>query len=219
MSLSSQENYWNLVSEDKNFTLPLRYPLFCHLLNQNARILDIGCGYGRTLNELSLHGFTELHGIDFAGNMIARGKRMYPHLQLSEMKSPSIPFPDTSFELVILFAVLTCIAANEEQEYLLREIDRVLAPGGIIVVSDFLLNTNERNLKRYKTYENKYPNYGTFELPKGGICRHHSTEWTKKSLSVFETVHFNESTFTTMNGNLSNGYHFVGRKKQDIKKH
>lgn len=209
----SQQDYWNAVSEEKEFTLPLHYSTFQNLLRPNAKVLDIGCGYGRTLNELSRYGHTELYGIDFAAGMIARGKRLYPHLQLTEMKSPAIPFPDASFDLVVLFAVLTCIASNDEQENLLNEINRVLAPDGIVVVSDFLLNTDERNLTRYKKFENKYPNFGTFELPKGGVCRHHSIEWVQESLSLFEAVRLEKTAFTTMNGNPSNGYHFVGRKK------
>jgi len=213
MSREMQQEYWNVVSQEKEFTLPLHYTRFEHLLESHAKILDVGCGYGRSLKELSNYGHPHLYGIDFSTNMIDRGKQLYPNLNLHVMDSPSIPYPDKTFDAVILFAVLTCITSNEEQDYLLQEINRILVPGGIIVVSDFLLNTDQRNVERYKKYKNSYPHYGTFELPKGGVCRHHNIEWVKDSLSLFETVRFEKESFTTMNGNPSNGYYFIGRKK------
>jgi len=52
----------------------------------------------------------------------------------------------------ILFAVLTCILSDVEQMSSLKDIKRVLKPNGILYVNDFMLNTNERNRKRYEQY-------------------------------------------------------------------
>ena len=78
--LTEQEKYWDSVSEEKEFPLPLQMEPFEKHVSRDMAILDIGCGYGRTLNELHDAGFENLFGIDFSQGMIDRGQRLHPHL-------------------------------------------------------------------------------------------------------------------------------------------
>lgn len=117
-----------------------------------------------------------------------------------------------SVDAVTLCAVLTCIADNEGQIKLLEEVRRVLKPGGYLYVNDFLLNEDERNRERYAKFQEKYGNYGVFELPEGAVVRHHLMEWVRDSLAAFESVVLEETEYVTMNGNRSKGYYFLGRK-------
>lgn len=209
-----QQDYWDNVSEKKEFTTPFQADDFSKYVKQESYILDVGCGYGRTLNELYHSGYQNLIGIDFSSGMIERGKEQFPYLDLRVKKeADKIALPDASVDAVILFAVLTCIRTNEEQEQLLSEIKRVLKPNGILYVNDFLLNTDERNLSRYAKYKEIYGVYGVFELPEGAICRHHDESWIKQLLNDFSELEYNHLTFTTMNGNKSNGFYFIGEKK------
>ena len=50
-----------------------------------------------------------------------------------------------------------------------------------------------------------------FELPEGVVCRHHNEAWVKLLLKDFLEQEYKPSTFTTMNGNKSNGFYFIGR--------
>lgn len=212
-----QQDYWDNVSEKKEFTTPFQADGFSKYVKQDSYILDVGCGYGRTLNELYHSGYQNLIGIDFSSGMIERGKEQFPYLDLRVKKeADKIALPDASVDAAILFAVLTCIRTNEEQEQLLSEIKRVLKPNGILYVNDFLLNTDERNLSRYAKYKEIYGVYGVFELPEGAICRHHDESWIKQLLNDFSELEYNHLTFTTMNGNKSNGFYFIGEIK-DIK--
>lgn len=206
-----QKGYWNRVAESKQFTTPFQREEFARYVRKSDRILDVGCGYGRTLQELYASGYTNLLGIDFSASMIARGKQMYPLLDLKTMESKRIDLPDNSSDAIILFAVLTCIVSNEEQLSLLREIRRVLRPNGILYINDFLLNEDERNFTRYEKYAEKYSTYGVFELPEGAVLRHHDLAWVKKSTKDFEPLKLEQVTYTTMNGNRSNGYFYFGR--------
>lgn len=212
MSRTEQINYWDAVADEKQFTLPLPMPRITRLLTHSASILDVGCGYGRTLNELAIEGYHHLAGVDFSNKMIVRGNKLYPNLNLKILETPTLPFPDESFDAVVLFAVLTCIESNKEQVSLLSEIHRVLKPTGIVVISDFLLNKDSRNLERYKKYEQEYEQYGTFKLPNGGVCRHHTLDWVRESTSAFQEISLETIQYTTMNGNPSNGYSYIGRK-------
>lgn len=204
-------DYWNQAADTKVFTTPFHSDVFSTFVAKDAYILDVGCGYGRTLRELQDLGYTSLHGIDFSEKMIARGLEENRFLDLKVMKSADIDMQDHSVDAVILFAVLTCIPKNRDQEYLVKEIQRVLKPGGIIYVNDFLLNEDERNVARYKTYAENYGVYGIFELPEGAVCRHHDAKWIKELFRAFDVKIMEHITFTTMNGHQSNGFYLLGR--------
>ena len=202
--------YWNSVSEQKEFTTPFQAEEFSKYVQRQHSILDVGCGYGRTLDELYHNGYRNLIGIDFSSGMIERGKQQFPFLDLRVKNDAKIDLPDASVDAVILFAVLTCIRTNEEQEQLLSEIKRVLKPQGILYVNDFLLNTDARNLSRYEKFKEIYGIYGVFELPEGAVCRHHDEAWIQQLLKDFSQLEYKHLTFTTMNGHKSNGFYFIG---------
>ncbi|MCD8223599.1 MAG: class I SAM-dependent methyltransferase [Clostridiales bacterium] len=209
-----QKLYWDSVSGQKEFTTPFHASGFSKYVKPEGKILDVGCGYGRTLAELHHNGYRNLVGIDFSEGMIARGNDQFPYLDLRIKETDNIDLPDSSVDAVILFAVLTCICTNTEQIRLLQEIKRVLRPGGILYVNDFLLNTDERNVTRYKKYQDIYGIYGVFELPEGAVCRHHEEKWIKELLDDFDELEYQYLTFTTMNGHQSNGFYFIGRLKK-----
>ena len=115
----SQKEYWNSVSEKKQSTTPFQADELCKYIDKNSKILDVGCGYGRTLEELYQMGYHNLTGVDFSEGMINRGKHQFPYLDLRVMTSPDLDIPDNSVDAVILFAVLTCIPNNQEQKKLI----------------------------------------------------------------------------------------------------
>lgn len=208
----TQKEYWDSVSEKKEFTTPFQAEEFSKYVHKDSLIVDIGCGYGRTLNELSGFEFKNLIEFDFSDEMIERGKRQFPGLDLRVKKNELVDMPDESVDAVILFAVLTCIYKDEEQKKLISEIRRILKSGGVLYVNDFLLNTDDRNLDRYRKFENEFGVFGVFELLEGAIVRHHSEESIKELLGDFAEKEYSNLTFTTMNGHTSNGFFFIGAK-------
>jgi len=87
----SQQSYWNKVSGTKEFTTLLEVEKLKKHLNPDARIIDYGCGYGRTLDTLWQHGFKNTIGYDFSEGMIRRGRQTFPHLNLNVSKNNAIP--------------------------------------------------------------------------------------------------------------------------------
>ena len=206
-----QKEYWNKVAYNKNFTTPLFINEFSKYISKNDYILDYGCGYGRTLNELHKNAYENLFGIDFSFKMIERGKKLYPYLNLECCNGITIPYIANSFDAVLLFAVLTCIVNNNSQIALIKEIKRVLKPDGIISVNDFLLNFDNRNCNRYNTYEKEFNIFGVFKTEDGAVVRHHRENWIKYIFSDFNEIQFSRKKYKTMNGNFSNAFFYLGR--------
>lgn len=208
-----QTGYWDRVAEEKSFTHPLDPALFSPLVPKIAKILDYGCGYGRLGAVLLRAGFNNVTGVDVSAAMIARGKRENPGLDLRVAGPPPLPFPAASFDLALLFAVLTTVATDSGQLALMAEIERVLAPGGLILVSDYPLQTDEKNLARYAENEAEFGRYGIFRLPGGGVMRHHDEKWLSGLFSGFTKISREDFLVRTMNGSAARAFRFFGKKR------
>jgi SAM-dependent methyltransferase len=204
-----QSVYWDR-SAAKTFTHPLSED-FIAALKSDDRILDYGCGYGRSLQQLGLLGFGNTVGVDFSREMVARGRRERPDLDLRHIERPAIDEPDGSFDAALILAVLTCIIRDDEQSAVLREIRRLLRPGGILFISDMPLQDSARNRRRYDEGAVHGP-YGTFETGDGGIVRHHTESHIQGWLSGFETISRKPIELTTMHGNPASAIQLVARR-------
>ena len=213
MKKLSQKEYWDRVAAEKNFTLRTDQYLLETAIDTEAFIVDYGCGYGRTLEELYRKGYANTLGLDFSGNMIARGKISYPYLNLKIIQSTHTNLPASSVDMVLLFALLTCVTKDEQQQEIMEEVKRILKPGGVIYVMDFLLNNDDRNKKRYDAYAEKYGKYGVFDLPEGATLRHHNENYIYRLMENYSITHFEKTTNKTMNGHISNGFVLMARKK------
>ena len=212
-SASSQIGYWDRVAHEKRFSHPLQVGwLTQYLKSSKATILDYGCGYGRTLAELSMASFTNVVGVDFSEAMLARARVAASRAGLVRNDGHSLPFKNECFDAVLLFAVLTCIPDDDEQRVLFAEVKRVLRPGGLIYLSDLLLNDDARNRERYQRFAEAYKCYGVFKLPEGVAVRHHQKKWIEELTVSFRPLEYEPFTVTTMNGNTSAAFRYLGRK-------
>jgi SAM-dependent methyltransferase len=210
--LDSQVAYWDAVATTKTFTHPVHLP-WLDGVNRRAAILDYGCGYGRTMALLEHHGFDGLAGVDTSPGMIARARDLHPAMRFAVLNAPpTLPDPDECLDVVLLFAVLTCIPGDDAQRALVSELARVLKPGGMLYISDVLVQDDERNRDRYTSFADRYGTYGVFETGDGAVCRHHSRDWFSSLLSGFETVNSRLVTVATMNGHESAGIQLLVRK-------
>jgi ubiquinone/menaquinone biosynthesis C-methylase UbiE len=121
-TLSSQ----NLVSR-RRFALEMieaRVP-------PGSKILDIGCGTGHLAGELMRRGY-EAWGVDFSDAMVRYAREHYDADRFQVGDIERIPFPDNSFDGVMSLGVMEYLS---EDEPALREIWRVLKPGGWAVIT------------------------------------------------------------------------------------
>ncbi len=210
--IMNQQTYWDKAASKKEFTTLFQMDVFKLYVPRESVILDVGCGYGRTLNELYQEGFKKSFGIDFSQKMIEKGKHLYPYLDLKKC-STVFPFDDNTFDAVVLVAVLTCMVKNKDQELLMVEIQRVLKPNGILYINDFLINKDQRNVDRYNAFKEIYGIYGVFELDEGAQLRHHTKDHLFDLTQNFKTREFETIVYTTMNKHTSNGFYYLGKLK------
>src|SRR5205814_3971237 len=99
----------------------------------SGRILDAGVGTGRNFPFYPLG--SEVVGIDLSPGMLARAERRRPLATASvvwrQMDVTRLDFPDRSFDAAVA-TFLFCTLPDELQVAGMRELGRVVKPGGII---------------------------------------------------------------------------------------
>jgi SAM-dependent methyltransferase len=128
-------------------------------LRPEDRVLDVGCGIGRLARPLagylSIDGFYA--GFDVNADAIAWCRRRYRHFPnfvfvhadvrnaryspggATEAVAYAFPFDDGAFDVCVLMSVLTHLTADEALHYL-GQVRRVLAPGGRVLATAFVLD-------------------------------------------------------------------------------
>ncbi|HKY43679.1 MAG TPA: methyltransferase domain-containing protein [Pyrinomonadaceae bacterium] len=102
--------------------------------NCDRTILDAGCGTGANLIWLKRYaGEGEVYGIDVSGEALQFCRQREPK-QLAQASVTHLPFGASSFDLVTSFDVLVQLPASGSDEQAMREMYRVLRPGGIAFV-------------------------------------------------------------------------------------
>lgn len=212
MNIDNQKEYWDEVAEIKTFTHPIDLELINNFLNNQSRIVDFGCGYGRIVKQLTDLGFENVCGFDTSKELIARGISEN-NLSLYHIDNPTdIKLEDNSIDLIILFAVLTCIPSNKGQNSLISLLLSKLKKGGILYISDYYLQENSVEVARYEYLNGDKNNFGVFKLPEGAIFRHHTKEWIKTLTKDFEIISETSIIVKTMNGNIANGFQLIAKK-------
>ncbi len=103
---------------------------------QGARVLDLGCGTGATVAELRARG-VDAFGVDYSPAMIEAAVQEHGlehHVTCGSVDE--LPFEDDSFDVMIADGLLHHLAVQGRMPQALREIHRVLRPGGTFCCFD-----------------------------------------------------------------------------------
>jgi arsenite methyltransferase len=102
-------------------------------LPAGARIVDVGCGLGATVDHLRRTHALDAVGVDVDPVLVARATARYPGAPFACASPGALPLPDAGAAAVLLECTL---AATDEPARLLAECRRVLAPEGLLAMTD-----------------------------------------------------------------------------------
>ena len=124
------ERFW--AGSGKHYLDRLEQKIVRHVLPGGASIVEIGAGFGR-LGPCYLDNYLDVHMVEPASNlrtsaMNTFGDRVHYH----DASVYALPFPDESFDAALMVRVFHHLHNSDAA---LRELHRILRPGGRLVFS------------------------------------------------------------------------------------
>lgn len=125
------------VSSLGDITEALEHQVILHLTGPVAgkAVLDVGCGDGTLLSVFRGLGADRIAGCDPDPRMVERARTLLADkaADLRVAQAQALPFPDASFDVVTCITVLAFVP---DAGAALREMARVLRPGGRLIIGD-----------------------------------------------------------------------------------
>ncbi len=109
-------------------------------LPRGARIIDVGCGTGMTVDYLRREFQLDAVGTDISEALLKTGRIRSPGIPLVLGTGESLPFGNGSAQAIISECSLSVM---ENTDRVLDEMHRVLVPGGKLAVSDVYIRSPE----------------------------------------------------------------------------
>ena len=127
--------------------------IFERFVEKNSKILDVGCGAGRTTFGLFDSGYVNIVGVDTSKKLIAKAKAIAKKnkvdIKFHVDNALAFSYENESFDVVLFsYNGLMTIPKYENRLFAVNEIARVLKPGGL-----FIFTTHDRdNDEKYKQF-------------------------------------------------------------------
>ncbi len=101
----------------------------------SGKILDLGCGVGRTTKYIADKDFDVL-GVEIVEDMVKRAKEIYPKVKFEVGDACKLKYKDESFDVVFFsFNGLDYVYPESRRVIAIQEIERVLKKGGYFIYS------------------------------------------------------------------------------------
>jgi ubiquinone/menaquinone biosynthesis C-methylase UbiE len=130
------ESYWDRPDEYNDPTTPARMALLRkHLANvpKGSRVIDVGCGRGEFCEFFRAELGLVPEGIDISENVIRYARQRYPAIEFHVGEVPQLTTAKAgSFQAAFCSEVIEHLF---DVEGCLKSINRLLAPGGTLVVT------------------------------------------------------------------------------------
>ena len=199
------------------FTTPLPTEQLLQKIPLNANIIDVGCGYGRTLEYLHQKGYHCLSGIDVSSSYIEATHRVVPDAYLQVTNMSEFDFGENKYDLVLLMGVIEYVLQDRDQELLFEKISKALTCNGLVLLETFLLDIHS-NWKQYLKGLCKTGHWGRFTNSKGYECHHQTFHRLFNLLKKYYVMDiFQRQTILSWSGDACNGGLFILQSKRRIK--
>jgi ubiquinone/menaquinone biosynthesis C-methylase UbiE len=112
---------------------------FAESLPPGTLIADLGCGGGRHAKVLAGIGHRVV-GLDASGRLLAIARRKLPQVPFVRGDLCGLPLPDRRFPAAVAVATIHHLPSAGERIAAMREIARILRPGGTALVTVWALD-------------------------------------------------------------------------------
>lgn len=205
---------WASLVYDQNtkFTTPLPSKEFLFSLSKDVKILDVGCGYGRTLNYLRKLGFRNITGFDVSPSYVTQARKNCPEAKVfvSSFKNFN---PKHQYDVILLMGVIEYILTDEDQILFFDKVSNSLSQNGYILLETFIMDLKS-NWKQYLSGLIKTLHFGRFKNSKGFECHHQSSVLLNKILQQYFIIEQDaKRDYLTWTNNTCKGRYFILKKK------
>jgi len=162
-------------------------------IEPGARVLELGVGTGMSLDAYPPH--CEVTGIDLARDMLEKAQERvdrhgWRHVTLEQGDALNLRFPDSSFDYVMAFHVVSVVP---DPQRMLAEARRVCRPGGTITIINHFRSANPAIARIQRTIDPLTRKLGwttSLELPDVLDRRalHVERQWKTSPRSLFTIV-------------------------------
>lgn len=137
MNLSGERIYPEKCQTAEDYVLYLKH-MFAYeyakgFIQPNAKVLEVGCGAGYGTAMLADRKDLQITGLDVDASVVESANKRYPSENCHYMAfdGSRLPFQNEEFDAVISFQVIEHV---DDDESFLKEMSRVLKPGGRAIV-------------------------------------------------------------------------------------
>ena len=109
---------------------PNKFARICELIGRDKDVLDVGCGVGLLLEMLRDRNGCRCSGGDISPRAVEMAQAKGLAAQVAKL--PEIPLPDNRFDAAIATELIEHL---DRPELTLREMARVVRPGGLLIIS------------------------------------------------------------------------------------
>lgn len=102
-------------------------------IENNAKVLDIGCANGTLLDQLNKKSTIQGTGLDISPEMVNIARKRHPEFDFIVGSAQHLPFPSQSFDVIICSASFHHFP---DPELFLREAKRALKENGRLVIAE-----------------------------------------------------------------------------------
>ena len=153
---------------------------------KGGRVLDVACGPGATTRRLMRHYEPgNITAINISEAQVAAARERAPGCTVLVMDATRLNFPDASFDAVM------CVEAAfhfNTRETFLKEVLRVLKPGGSIVLTDML----------FRKFLKPFGDWG--QVPRPNFIQDIATYRARFEAAGFESVNVRDATDACLGG-------------------
>lgn len=193
---------------------------FLELIHPGARVIEVGCGYGRLAEALQGRG-AKVSGVDINESAIemARDTPELAGIDFSVQDARQMDFGPESFDAATLQGVIATMNP-EDRLAVLQEVRRVLTPQGILHLAEFAQTDDRR--ERYERDVAQTGEYGTIivrdDMEREMFRTHQFAKEELEQLSLqagFTVLSYESRSFPTIKGKLQAGHLLILGKSRD----